>query len=975
MAEGTSIATAYVSLVPSMAGMKAAIAKELDGAVADPLKKQAREAGRKSGAVAGGEFASAMKKATAGITIAAVGLFAKDAIAAASDLGESLSKTGVIFGDTSQQIRAFADTAAASLGLSKRAALDAASTFATFGKSAGLTGNDLAQFSTQLTSLSADLASFYNSSPEQAITAIGAALRGESEPIRQFGVLLDDATLRQRAFALGLIDTTKNALTPQQKALAAQAEIMAQTSDAQGDFARTSEGLANQQRIMAAEFENARAALGEGLLPVATQIVGVINDLLGVFNDIPAPVRDIALKVGALALAFKYLRPRVDEALTSVRALMASEGGLGGFAGAKGKGIVKGALAVAAAIAAIGVANAVTGDGEGSTLSRTGEQIDEVREAVGLLVDPGLLNRANNAFSSLADGVSHIFGSDVTTNLEIARDALSGLDTELAGLVAGGSLDEARSQFARLLREVEGAGFTFGDLMQFLPKYSSELGKASQGNSAFARTVDYLARYLHPVPDAMDDAAAATKRWDAALRQMQVSARAVQQELADYKFEASLNGLDDVTAATLRAARASEEYDRVRRNAGRYGTDPGSSPEDLAKWAEKTQQAWLDWQKANIDVETARSAAARQAAEDARAAAEQLQQARQSVAETLGGPFIGDLIRDSADGIGAALKDLTDKVRAATSGAVGDGVAAAIARSNAQLQQAATERDAIVRRLEEAQSRLSDLLSARANLVNQVRSQSFGSLISVADQASAEVDGRTPTASQARATIVAQLNERVQEIRRFGAALKKLAARGLPQYLLNEIIQAGPDAGLATAELLASSPDTEFNKIKSAAQSLYQESRAVAQQAGKVMYDAGIQSAKGLVEGLKAQERAIQAQMIRIANMMVATIRRALGIRSPSTVFADLGANIGAGLAQGILGTAEDVRAATDALVAVPRRSAIPQPTAVGAQASVAQTRTFVVENLTVNYPAPEPASTGVAGGLRRTAFMLGAHQ
>jgi len=155
--------------------------------------------------------------------------------------------------------------------------MDAASTFATFGKSAGLAGNDLVKFSTDLTTLSADLASFYNTSPEQAINAIGAALRGESEPIRAYGVLLNDATLKQEALNMGIYDGT-GALSAQQKVLAAQAVILKQTGDAQGDFARTSGGLANQQRILTAQIENTKAMLGEALLPTVLKVVAFFNN-------------------------------------------------------------------------------------------------------------------------------------------------------------------------------------------------------------------------------------------------------------------------------------------------------------------------------------------------------------------------------------------------------------------------------------------------------------------------------------------------------------------------------------------------------------------------------------------------------------------------------------------------------------------------------------------------------------------------
>jgi hypothetical protein len=198
--------------------------------------------------------------------------YGRDAIIAASDLSETIAKAGEIFGDTSKQIEAFAATAATSLGQSKQQAIDAATTFAVFGKSAGLAGDDLVKFSTDFTVLASDLASFNNTTPDEAITAIGAALRGEAEPLRRFGVLLDDATLRAAALELGIVSTTKNALTPQQKVLAAQEVIFRQTADAQGDFARTSDGLANSQRILAAQLDNVKITIGTALLPIATEL-------------------------------------------------------------------------------------------------------------------------------------------------------------------------------------------------------------------------------------------------------------------------------------------------------------------------------------------------------------------------------------------------------------------------------------------------------------------------------------------------------------------------------------------------------------------------------------------------------------------------------------------------------------------------------------------------------------------------------
>jgi hypothetical protein len=228
-----------------------------------------------------GDFSKKAALAFAAVAAAAGAMAIKigvDAVKAASDLSETISKVGVLFGDTADDIEKFADGAASSLGQTKQQALDAAATFATFGKSAGLSGKDLSKFSIDFVKLSSDLASFNNTSPEQAINAIGSALRGEAEPLRQYGVLLDDASLRQAALELGIISTTKNALTPQQKVLAAQALIYKQTGTAQGDFERTSDGLANKTRILTAQLENAKVTIGEALLPIVLELANLFSE-------------------------------------------------------------------------------------------------------------------------------------------------------------------------------------------------------------------------------------------------------------------------------------------------------------------------------------------------------------------------------------------------------------------------------------------------------------------------------------------------------------------------------------------------------------------------------------------------------------------------------------------------------------------------------------------------------------------------
>ena len=215
--------------------------------------------------------------AAIGAATVAVAAFAYKSIQKASDFNEAISKNTVVFGAISKEVENFAQTAGRSLGISETAALAAAGTFATFGKSAGLAGKDLSDFSIGLVTMAADLASFNNTSVDEAINALGSALRGEAEPLRKYGVLLNDTTLKAAATELGIYSGNK-ALTAQQKVLAAQKVIFEQTADAQGDFSRTSTGLAAQQKILGATLENIQTNLGQAFLPLFLKAVKFFND-------------------------------------------------------------------------------------------------------------------------------------------------------------------------------------------------------------------------------------------------------------------------------------------------------------------------------------------------------------------------------------------------------------------------------------------------------------------------------------------------------------------------------------------------------------------------------------------------------------------------------------------------------------------------------------------------------------------------
>jgi hypothetical protein len=224
------------------------------------------------------------------------------AIKLASDLEETKSKVKMIFGEMSDEMLDWSETANTALGQTRQQALDAASTFALFGKVAGKSGDELNRFAQQNVQFAADFASFYNTSPEDAITAIGAAYRGESEPIRRFNILLNDQIIKEKALALRLYDGNGQ-LSQQARILAVNTLIMEQGNAAMGDFARTSGGLANQTRILQAQFKDSLALLGQNLLPIAVQVTKMLNVMLTAFQKLTPFQQQFILVMLGLAAA------------------------------------------------------------------------------------------------------------------------------------------------------------------------------------------------------------------------------------------------------------------------------------------------------------------------------------------------------------------------------------------------------------------------------------------------------------------------------------------------------------------------------------------------------------------------------------------------------------------------------------------------------------------------------------------------
>lgn len=216
-------------------------------------------------------FASTGFLGGAGLTFALT-----KAVQGASDLNEEMNKTRVVFRASARQVLAWSKTSATALGLSRVEALRAAGAFGAMLETAGVLPQRAASMSRSLVQLASDMASFNNEDPSDMLDRLRSGLAGEAEPLRRFSILLSEGAVKTEAVRSGIARSGKT-LTEQQKVQARYNLILRQTAIQQGDFARTSGGLANQLRILRAQLSNVLAAVGQALLPIITRIVGRMN--------------------------------------------------------------------------------------------------------------------------------------------------------------------------------------------------------------------------------------------------------------------------------------------------------------------------------------------------------------------------------------------------------------------------------------------------------------------------------------------------------------------------------------------------------------------------------------------------------------------------------------------------------------------------------------------------------------------------
>lgn len=228
-------------------------------------------------------FATTAKSIGRGVATAlgsaAVIQFGKSIVNAASDTEQSLGAARAVFGEFSGEIESFGKTAAKNLGISNQEFLQMSSLMGSLISNAGVPLQETTKFTKELTTAAADLSAMYGGTAADAMAAMSSALKGEFDPLQNFGITLKASTIEAKALAMGYVDAAGK-VTEAGKVMATQALIMEQGALAAGANAREANTLAGQTQRMQAQFKDLQAVLGKALLPILVQLMQVLRPII-----------------------------------------------------------------------------------------------------------------------------------------------------------------------------------------------------------------------------------------------------------------------------------------------------------------------------------------------------------------------------------------------------------------------------------------------------------------------------------------------------------------------------------------------------------------------------------------------------------------------------------------------------------------------------------------------------------------------
>ena len=218
-------------------------------------------------------------------------------------MDEAVNKVDVVFGGAARTVHEFSDTTLTAYGIAKSTALDMAALFGDMATSMGFSQEEAAKMSTELVALAGNLASFKNVSLDQVETALKSIYTGETESLKNFGIVMTEANLQAYALSQG-IETATSAMSQSEKVALRLQYVFDNTKNAQGDFARTSDSTANQLRILSESLKELAAIAGKELIPMVLPIIKQLNQIIQKVGQLDDGTNDLITKFAVFAAAF-----------------------------------------------------------------------------------------------------------------------------------------------------------------------------------------------------------------------------------------------------------------------------------------------------------------------------------------------------------------------------------------------------------------------------------------------------------------------------------------------------------------------------------------------------------------------------------------------------------------------------------------------------------------------------------------------
>lgn len=403
-----------------------------------------------------------LAKKTAATLAAAFGVkkivdFGKSCLELGSDLAEVQNVVDVTFPNMTAQVDKFAKSAAQSFGLSETMAKRFTGTFGAMAKAFGFSESQAYEMGSSLTKLAGDVASFYNISQDEAYTKLKSVFTGETESLKDLGVVMTQTALDSYALANGFGKTTAK-MSEAEKVALRYSFVQNQLAAAQGDFARTSGSWANQVRILTLQFDSLKATIGQGLINLFTPVIRVINTVIG--------------KLITLANAFKSF----TELITGQKSSSSASGQIS-------------AIGSAAAGASTGMDNAASSaDNLSSANNGVAKSAQKAAEKMRALMGFDQINRLDSQTDSTSSTPSS--GSGTGTG------GVGGAGIDFGSLAQGETVvDKADKQFTKMFQNIKKL---CDPATQSLKRLWNE-GLARLGTFTFNSLKDFWKNFLVPV--------------------------------------------------------------------------------------------------------------------------------------------------------------------------------------------------------------------------------------------------------------------------------------------------------------------------------------------------------------------------------------------------------------------------------------------------------------------------------------------